>query len=273
MRPVLVSFLARRLGPWASWLVPNYLVMLGGACLLAALLLVENARRLGYRRTDTLAVVMVAYVGGIGGAYLVPLIQGISVWMTTGHLAFRSGMAAYGGLIGGTVIGALYLRRRRLPILPFLDATAPCMGLGYFVTRVGCFLAGCDYGKPTSLPIGVRFPAGSYAFRDHLERGWVEPGDRWSLPVHPTQFYSSLAGLLLFFLVSALPARGDGRRFLAYVVGYALLRSLIELLRGDEGRGAIGPLSTSQWLALASVIATTALVARARRSVVSSSAA
>lgn len=254
MRPVFAEILKGWLGAWAGWLVPTYPVMLGLGCFLGALLLVEEARKAGYTRRQTLGAVMVAYAAGLAGAALVPLMQGLWVQWKTGRFQPPSGIAAYGGLLGGTGAVVLWLRREQLPILPFLDAAAPSIGVGYFTARLGCFLAGCDYGKTTSLPWGVRFPSGSHAFRDHLARGWVSAADPWSRPVHPTQLYLAFTGIALYLWTSARPARGDGRRFFGYVAGYATLRFLIEGLRGDEGRGAVGALSTSQFLALVSLV-------------------
>ncbi len=264
MRPVVVAVLERWLGGWAAWIVPNYLVMLGLGCVLGALLLVGEARKAGYTRRETLGVVMVAYAAGLAGAAAVPAAQGVWVLVKTGAFRPPSGVAAYGGLLGGVGASVLWLRRRGLPVLPMLDAAAPAAGLGYFVARLGCFLAGCDYGVPTRLALGVRFPAGSHAFRDHLARGWVAPGDAWSLAVHPTQLYLAFVGLALHLALSSWPSRGDGRRFLAYAVGYGVLRSGVELLRGDEGRGVWGPVSTSQVLAIVSVVLAW-MVVRSRR--------
>ncbi len=265
MRPVVVAILERWFGGVADWLVPTYPVMLALACLLGAVGLVAAARRAGYPRRDTLGVVMIAYAAGLLGAHLVPLGQGLWALVTTGHFRMRSGMAAYGGLFGGTLASIAWLWRRGLPIAPFLDAAAPSIGIGYFFSRLGCFLAGCDYGVPTRVPWAVRFPAGSHAFVDHAQRGLVDADAAWSLPVHPTQLYMAFVGLALSMVCAARPARGDGRRFALYVVGYAALRSLVELLRGDEGRGSLGPLSTSQVLALVSVALVGALLVRQRR--------
>ena len=88
--------------------------------------------------------------------------------MRDGRFMPPTGMAAYGGLIGGTVAAALTLRRLGRPVLPFFDAAAPAVGVGYFSARLGCFLAGCDYGSVTHAAWAVRFPRGSYAWRDHL---------------------------------------------------------------------------------------------------------
>jgi prolipoprotein diacylglyceryltransferase len=264
MRPVVVAVLERWLGGWAAWVVPNYLVMLGLGSLLGALLLVGEARKAGYTRQETLGAVMVAYAAGLAGAAAVPAAQGVWALARTGVFRPPSGVAAYGGLLGGAGAAVLWLRRGGLPVLPMLDAAAPAAGLGYFVARLGCFLAGCDYGTPTGFALGVRFPAGSHAFRDHLARGWVAPGEAWSLAVHPTQLYLAFVGLALHLVLSSWPARGDGRRFLAYAVGYGVLRSGVELLRGDEGRGVWGPVSTSQVLAIVSVVLAWTVV-RSRR--------
>jgi phosphatidylglycerol:prolipoprotein diacylglycerol transferase len=113
----------------------------------------------------------------------------------------------------------------------------------------------------------VRFPRGSWAWRDHVARGLLDGGAPASLAVNPTQLYLALTGLVLYFALRAVPARGDGRRFALLVGAYAVLRSVIELWRGDANRGSIGPLSTSQFLAVPTVVAlgAAALLLRRRR--------
>jgi phosphatidylglycerol:prolipoprotein diacylglycerol transferase len=99
-----------------------------------------------------------------------------------------AGLNLQGGLIGGLVAGVIYLRSTRLPILPSLDAAAPAAAFGIFLTRIGCFLNGCCFGKPTLLFWGVHYPpdaAATAVFGPHA--------------VHPTQLYSSAYGLLLYF--------------------------------------------------------------------------
>ena len=259
MRPEIVARLERAGWPLAGHLVPNYVVMLVVGSLLAAVVVVEEARRHGYQRRDTLLVLMVGYAGGLLGAALVPALQGVAALVRTGHFRVPTGMAAYGGLIAGTLAGVLTLRRLRQPVRPFLDAVAPAVGVAYFFARIGCFLAGCDYGVPGAAAWAVRFPPGSYAFRDHALHGLIAPTASASLPVHPTQLYMAFTGLLLFLILRLVPSRGDGRRFVLLTLSYAALRSTIELWRGDANRGSVGPFSTSQLLALLTVVA--ALVA------------
>ena len=254
MRPEIVARLERAGAAWAGYLVPNYVIMLAVGSLLAAVVVVEEARRYGYARRDTLLVLMVGYAGGLLGGALVPALQGLVALVRTGHFRVPTGMAAYGGLIVGTVAGVLTLRRLRRPVRPFLDALAPAIGVAYFFARIGCFLAGCDYGVPSTAVWAVRFPPGSYAFRDHVAHGLMGPMAPASLPVHPTQLYLAFAGLLLFLCLRLVPSRGDGRRFALLTLGYAALRSTIELWRGDANRGSVGPFSTSQLLAMLTIV-------------------
>jgi prolipoprotein diacylglyceryltransferase len=271
VRPEIVARLERAGAAWVGLLVPNYVVMLALGSLLAAVVVVEEARRHGYERRDTLLVLIVGYASGLAGACLVPGLQGLVALVRTGHFRVPTGMAAYGGLILGTVGGILTLRRLRRPVRPFLDAVAPAIGVAYFFARLGCFLAGCDYGVPTTAAVAVRFPPGSHAFRDHVVHGLIEPTAAASLPVHPTQLYMAFAGLLLFLVLRLVPSHGDGRRFALLTLGYAALRGTIELWRGDASRGSVGPFSTSQLLAVLTVLAVLGawLVLR-RRGVVSS---
>ncbi|MFO0659090.1 MAG: prolipoprotein diacylglyceryl transferase family protein [Polyangiaceae bacterium] len=262
MRPFVIELLAQWLGDSAEFLVPGYLFCLGLGTLVAAVWVVDATARIGYPNSKTLTVLLMAYGCGIAGATLVPVVQVLDTLIREHRLVVRSGLAAYGGLLGGAAGAAWSLRRQQLEVWPFLDEAAPALGLGYFFARIGCFLAGCDYGKVTSSPLAVRFPPESFAYNDHVNHDWITPLADASLPVHPTQLYLSFTGLLLFFVIRAVPSKHDGRRFVLYFVAYGVLRSIIELFRGDSARGSIGPLSTSQFLALVSSIVLVALWAK-----------
>ncbi|HUG52962.1 MAG TPA: prolipoprotein diacylglyceryl transferase family protein, partial [Vicinamibacteria bacterium] len=140
-------------------------------------------------------------------------------------------------------------------------------------TRTGCFLNGCDFGIPAAVPWAVRFPrdrvaAGvrpgpSPAWQQHFETGASFRGESvgaasaWSLPVHPTQIYEAALGVVLFAVLLLVwrRKRFAGEVFLVLIIGYGLGRALIECFRGDALRGAVGPLSTSQVLGLATALA------------------
>ncbi|MFO0659253.1 MAG: prolipoprotein diacylglyceryl transferase family protein [Polyangiaceae bacterium] len=263
MRPRVVALLQPYLGTWlSSWVVPGYAAMLTIGCVLGAVLVVEAARKIGVRAADTLAVLIATYVGGIVGASSVPVIQGLALLVQTGSFAIPTGMHAYGGLIGGLVAGVIRLRQLNIAVAPFLDEVAPTIGVGYFFGRIGCFLAGCDYGKPLDSSFAVQFPRGSHAFNDHLQRGWITSDAVGSLPVHPTQLYHCAIGLVIYVVASAIPSKHDGRRYACVVVGYGALRSFVEVFRGDASRGAVGPLSTSQAIALVTSLMAMAYLVR-----------
>jgi phosphatidylglycerol---prolipoprotein diacylglyceryl transferase len=182
----------------------------------------------------------------------------------------QGGLVAYGGMIGGFLASVYGCRKRKIPLLKWADVSAPSVVLGTGITRIGCFLFGCDYGKPTTLPWAVRFPGpnplapnGSPAWFHHVhELHELAPTAARSLPVHPTQIYESLAGLFLFGLLLLLRRyrRFSGQVFLGWVIGYGILRPIIEMFRDDEDRGIYAlpfthlEFSTSQYIGGISVI-------------------
>jgi phosphatidylglycerol:prolipoprotein diacylglycerol transferase len=174
---------------------------------------------------------------------------------------WKGGAVAYGGFLGGFLGTVVFCRRYGLPILAWADCAVPALCLGLLLTRIGCFLGGCDFGRPSDAPWAVRFPPGSPAFVQHVADGLLPPTATGSLPVHPTQLYESVAGLLLLGLVLAVRRRQPppGQAFAAFVAGYAIVRYVIELARADPDRGTVGPLSTSQFIALATLLSAVAL--------------
>jgi phosphatidylglycerol---prolipoprotein diacylglyceryl transferase len=143
----------------------------------------------------------------------------------------QSGGVFYGGLILAVVVALWYIRRHQLPMWTTTDIFAPGIALGHVIGRIGCFLAGCCYGKETTVPWSV-VVTDPFAL--------ANAGTPLHLPVHPTQLYESgaeaviLAGLLLF------EKRGrpfPGRTFWSYMLAYAVSRFVIEFFRGDRGRG------------------------------------
>ena len=161
-------------------------------------------------------------------------------------LLSRGGLSWFGGLFGG-VAGALgYFRWRRWALLPLVSAATPALAAGHLLGRIGCFLVGDDYGRPTSLPWGVAFPEGS------------PPTD---VPVHPTQLYEAallaiLAGLLIHWRRRGVSDRQVVGRYLLLT---GVIRFGIEFIRVNV-RVALG-LTVAQYGALCLVIAGVLLVA------------
>lgn len=173
---------------------------------------------------------------------------------------WQSGFVLYGGLVAGMLAGAVYTRMRGESIGRMGDVAAPSMMLGLVFGRLGCLLNGCCWGKPTTLPWGLRFPEASAAsgqiLRDQLDAG-VEGLDHNAtapLPVHPTMIYESLAALAIFLFLSwwwrKRKNRVDGEIFLLLGMCYPAWRFFVEFLRGDKRPNWIGSLSYSQSLGL-----------------------
>lgn len=141
----------------------------------------------------------------------------------------QSAGAFYGGILGGIIWVVLYTRAQKMPLLPVLDLAAAPVALGHAIGRLGCFAAGCCYGKPTHLPWGVTFTS-RYAAR--------LSGTPLDVPLHPTQLYESAAEFLNFAVLLWIGAkkRFPGQIVGAYFMLYGVERGAIEFLRDDPGR-------------------------------------
>ena len=167
----------------------------------------------------------------------------------------RSGGVFYGGLIGAVITGYLLMRRYKLPWWKTADACAPGIAIGNFFGRQGCFAAGCCWGKPTSLPWGVKF----------TELGHEITGVPTDVPLHPTQLYESFSMLIVFFFLLWLHKhrRFNGQVILFYALLYSIVRFVIEFVRDDPrgdilGLTSVTGLSTSQIISL--IVGTVSLV-------------
>lgn len=199
-----------------------------------------------------------ALVGGIVGAklYYVFLNWDLTVHDPLGMLFSRAGLVWYGGLIGGTVGVILMIRRRGERILPVGDALAPAVALGYAIGRIGCFLVGDDYGRPTDSWVGVAFPDGAPpSTAGNLREGFGVSipdsiPDAAVLEVHPTQLYEVGLSLLIFAVLWRL--RGErpvGRIFALWLVLAGLERFAVEFFRAKDDR-FFGALTLAQLFSL-----------------------
>ena len=161
-----------------------------------------------------------------------------------------SGGVFYGGFIAAVFFSAWYIRVHHLPFWKVFDVYAPAIALGQSVGRLGCFAAGCDYGKPTSSALGV-------VFRNPFSH--EVSGVPLGISVYPTQLHESLATLAIFaFLLWRYSRKSrDGEIFVTYLALYAVARFFLEFLRGDEDRGFVFHhlLSTSQFVAILALAA------------------
>lgn len=174
-------------------------------------------------------------LGGLLGAKLLYVAEHMSSEPVWSLLTDRGGMSWFGGLVGGVAAGLLMMALKHWPIVPVLSAATPALALGHLLGRIGCFLVGDDYGKPTTLPWGVAFPEG------------LPPT---AVPVHPTQLYeAAFLGLLTWLLIRW---RRNGVADVAVVGRYLLLaggfRFALEFLRVNVR--VAGPLTVAHLFAL-----------------------
>lgn len=269
MRPVLFTL-------W-HFDVPSYGVFVALGILAAVLVSSHFARKTGVSVDFVLDGVFWAVVAGFVGARAAYLMLN---WRETLAHPLSSVFSGGGGIfIAGAAAGmgavALLSLRKGIPFLLAADILAPGLAIAHALGRVGCFLAGCCYGRVVPGPlekVGTHFPRitdaaghilGSWAYIDHVRRGLISPESSSSLAVYPTQLIEATLNLVLFAALAILlslrgtqnaqnelPKWKNGCIFLFYLLGYAVLRFSVEFLRGDVERGVWIGLSLSQWLCL-----------------------
>ncbi len=177
-------------------------------------------------------------VGGLAGAKLLWFAEHFGEEPWRGLLLSRGGLSWYGGLAGGLAAGLITIVAKRLPVIPVLAAATPALAIGHAIGRIGCFLVGDDYGRPSSVPWAVAFPEG------------LPPTD---VAVHPTQLYECLALLPLAWALGRLRRNGVPDRAVlgAYLIGAGAIRFAIEWIRVNPPV-ALG-MSVAHWASLAAI--------------------
>lgn len=242
------EFLGLNLYAWATGLSYALAIVIG----------VTLGRRDGRAWADLLELALVIVISGVLGAKVFhTFFEARGHRLPDGTLAegwldllsadpwhwarlFEAGYVYYGGVLFGIGFSLLYLRRAGLArIGAFGDYAAPGFALGIFIGRLGCFAAGCCFGRPTDLPWAVTFPAG------HASHGAA---------IHPVQLYDAAYGLLAFIVIvlAYRRRRFPGETFALLIAAYTVWRFLTEGFRADSDRGIWlgGLLSTSQIISL-----------------------
>jgi phosphatidylglycerol:prolipoprotein diacylglycerol transferase len=210
--------------------ITSFGVMVSLAALISLWLFSREARRSGLPEAAVNAAIW-GVLGGLAGAKLLWSIEFSGTEPFTSLLLSRGGLSWFGGFFGGVGTGVWLLRRARVPIVATLSAATPALALGHALGRVGCFLVGDDYGKPSDLPWAVAFPRG------------LPPTD---VPVHPTQLYETaflvpVALLLLRWRRHGVP---DAIVVARYLMCVGLIRFTIEFLRVNAQ--VLGPFTLAQ---------------------------
>jgi len=209
-------------------------------------------RRSGGEPGRGIDMALIVVIGGLIGARLLFILINFSYYASNPLemvMVWKGGLVFYGGLMGGILALLGCIRLYQLPLWHILDISAAAIALGHGLGRLGCFTAGCCYGRLTDLPWSVTFTDPRSLAVDILNQS-----------VHPTQLYSFVFLLgLAGFLVWLHPRKKfPGQGTAAYLVLYGLFRFGVEFLRSDP-RGAFSlmgtTLATSQWISLVAVAA------------------
>ena len=245
----------------------SYGVMLGLSLVVGWYLTLTLARRDGLPQETMANCYVVTALAAILGSRVLYVVTNLDEFHSAADM-FKvrlGGLVAYGGFLGGYLGSWGFLASKRIRLMPWADVAVPSLASGLMVTRIGCYLFGCDFGKRLSdTAPGWLKTLGTFP---HWAAGTVQSGDgapafvrhmdvfkgtplaaeltrtNASLPVHPTQIYESLVGLSLLALLlwQRRSQKFRGQIFFLFVFGYGYLRFLVELLRDDVERGEYGP--------------------------------
>ena len=247
-----------QLGPTPIY---SYGVMLGLSLVVGWYLTLGLAERDGLPKETMANNYVVTALAAIAGSRVLYVLTNLNEFDSVASMFAmrRGGLVAYGGFLGGLVGSYLFLRKQKIPLLPWADVAVPSLASGLMITRIGCYLFGCDFGQPLSesAPSWLKklgsFPhwpdgtlehgSGSPAWVQHVKERGLAASAEHSLPVHPTQLYDSLVGLGLLGLLLVVRRRQKfrGEIFMLFAFAYGVCRFFLELLRDDNERGSIPP--------------------------------
>jgi phosphatidylglycerol:prolipoprotein diacylglycerol transferase len=240
-----------RLFQIGSYSQATYGVLVAVAFLAALSVISRLARRAGLNGDKVVNLGILCGLSAIVGAKIMMFLVDIPYYARNpGEIvslaSLQAGGVFYGGLIAALIAAAIYMRRHQLPPLPTADVFAPGIALGHGIGRLGCFAAGCCWGRPTRLPWGV-------TFTNPLAQQLV--GVPLDVKLHPTQLYESAAEFAIFGILYWRIRRqhAPGSIISLYLILYSTVRFLVEFVRDHPGEPNPfgGPLNTSQWISLA----------------------
>lgn len=217
--------------------LPTYGLLVSIGVLIGLWISVRNSERQGIDPEQAWNFGILVVLCGIVGAKILYIVNDWGYYTSHPSEIFsfatlQAGGVFSGGLIGAFIAAAWYIRKNRMPALATCDAFSPGLALGHAIGRVGCFAAGCCYGKPTTHFWGV-------TFKNPLAQAWV--GTPLGQPLEPTQLFESAVELANFFILMWLLKRKkfDGQVFGSYLFLYGVARFFLEFIRDDPGRGEV----------------------------------
>ncbi|MCI6996907.1 MAG: prolipoprotein diacylglyceryl transferase [Eubacterium sp.] len=236
------------IGPFTVY---GYGLMIAIGILAAYVTAEYRAKKHGLDPDKIFYLVIWAVVGGFAGAKVLYFLTRLKDIMENPRvlLDLADGFVVYGGIIGGIFSAMAYCKIKKMPFLKYFDLVMPSVALAQGFGRIGCFLAGCCYGRETDSALGIVFHNSSYA-----------PND---VKLLPTQLISSGLDFLLCAVLILLDRKkkGDGQIAGAYLVLYSIGRFILEFYRGDLIRGNVGALTTSQFIAIFVAMAGVVMIA------------
>ena len=249
-----------RLFTIGNFSLPSYGLLVALGFLLGIWLTTRLARRVGLASETILNLGVFCALAGIVGAKVLMIVLSPEYRAHPADIftlaTLQSAGIFYGGLVAALVAAIWYMRRHGLPVLLTADQFPPGVALGHGIGRLGCFAAGCCWGRPADVPWAVTF----------TDPHSVIATDRLQVPLHPTQLYEALAewiicGILILFLHRK---HRNGQVLGLYLVLYGIARFVIEFYREHDASNPAGlGLSLEQWIAIALILVGGALMARA----------
>lgn len=224
MHPVLF-----KIGPYQVY---SYGAMLALAFLVCSFLAKRRAASIGMDGEKILDFTVLLIISGVIGGRIMFVILDLEYFKARPLDIFKlweGGLVWYGGLILAVISGAVFLRIYKMPVLKTADLMMPYVALGQAIGRIGCFLNGCCYGRPTTLPIGVIFSEASGR-------------------ALPTQLFES-AAMFIVYLILRRRVPSNGRTFFLYLILYSVFRFFNEFIRGDNMLIIMG-LTFSQFISI-----------------------
>jgi phosphatidylglycerol:prolipoprotein diacylglycerol transferase len=257
--------------------IKSYGVAIALAFLVGILLAAWRARREKLNPNDFLDIGFIIVVSSIVGARIFYILFNLKYYIDNPATVIRiweGGLIFYGGLLCAAVASILYMRFKKIPVWYGTDIIAPSVALGYAITRVGCFLNGCCYGKVCDLPWGVSgwdpfTGAGRYSAQIFFTALFGSGEMPEVIKLHPTQLYAAIISLIFFVILLIIWRRRvfDGMVFWSYVGLYSLYRFGIEFVRADNREIFLG-FSVPQVMSVAAfVVAVLVLIDLGRRGV------